>query len=210
MSLAIYRWEREKFPWAHRVQVLPKYRIGIAQALLKQFADTRARVELSTRGNGRAWGTSLIALPGYAYPCNLALIIHEVAHIRAACLGSKGHDAIFKKALIKVHVETRTMRLLPKMFAEIRKELAEQENRTRKDTERLARHLDRKLAQKALRKTRAYKMERLRERVKRLEAKAKRTDTALKSARRSLAAYERAEQLARAKDLGPRPQEEVR
>lgn len=207
MTLAIYRWEWKEFAWAWGIEVKPQYRVPLTIRLAKHYGLTLlGRVRLVTRGRGFEHSgvgflgkQSAIDLPAWGYPCKLGLILHEIAHAYDhQKLDGRGHTGTFKRALIKVQVETRTMRVLPRMFAEIRAELAEQEARSRRRVELEARSAERRLAGKAFRKTRAHKMDQLRKRIKRLESKAKRTDTLLKSARRSLAAYERAE------SLGPR------
>ena len=191
MSLAIYRWEWAKFPWAWAVKVRPEFRVMLTQELAEHFCEFRPVVRLSTRNHGLAFGGMEVALPQAKYTCKLGLIMHEVAHLLAHAKGSKGHDAAFKAALIRVHVEARVMKLLPAIFERIRATIkAQRRGYDRAVLRESARAFKRaKLAEH--RRSRGYKMDLLRARIKRLESKKKRLETGLKSAKRSLAAYER-------------------
>lgn len=198
MSLAIYRWEWSKFPWAWAVEVQPQYRVMLAQELTEHFVGFRPRVDLSTMGRGLAHGGMAISLPRSGVKCPLGLVLHEVAHLAAHAKGSRGHDGTFKAQLIRVHVETRVMKLLPPIMERVRATLASNRRAYDRVVLRESAKAFRKAQVSAHRKTRGYKMELLRARVARLTTKSKRLATLLKKAHRSLAAMERFERVAQA------------
>lgn len=195
MSLKIYKWERRQFPWQWNVDIKLEHRVVLAAALAKHWKLGWVEVRLSTRGGGFAHnGTfnSVIQLPTSKYSCPLAIIVHELAHVYDyRNFKGNGHRASFKRSLIKLMCEVRSLRLLVPAFAQIR------DNRTRKNLamakaitsgEKKSRRIER-----AREKSRQQRQEpsrmllKAQDRVKRLAAKARRTKTALRKARRAVA-----------------------
>lgn len=187
-----YAWERDKFPWHRRVWIKPQYRSLLTQKLARAFGIRGVSVTLNTRGWGWAHGSSWIELPGPRYSCSLGTICHEIAHLlNYQRHGGRGHTGTFKKVVTKVYVETRVMRMLPPIFAEIRKELAERQAKAEREVLVQVRREKRVLEAKELRKTPGWRLEHARQRIKRLETRIKRLTTMKKKAERQARALER-------------------
>jgi len=188
MSLKIYTWEEERFPWQHTVMIRPDLRVALTQSLARAWGITKGDilVELTTRGHGRAFLSAFrchIALPGPKYRCSLALIVHEIAHVYDwVFFKHKGHDKTFKKALIKLMVEVRAMKMLAPILAGIRREQSYATTRWRRrilaDQERSRRAA---AAREEAQSPRG-RLERAQEAAKRLRTRAKRLATALRKA----------------------------
>lgn len=197
MSLKIYGWEEDQFPWQHTVMIRPDLRVGLTQALARAWGMTKGSipVDLSTRGNGSAFLSAYgcrIALPGPRYRCSLALIVHELAHVYDwVTFKHSGHDKTFKKALIKLMVEVRTMKMLVPILADIRRDqsygAARWQKRILADQERSRK------AQEARDRAASPqgRLERVQALIKRLQARQKRAERALAKARRRERALQR-------------------
>ena len=185
---AIYRWEHQQFPWQYAIEIKPSLRIDLTQALARAYGFTKGSipVRLNTRGGGRAhlgtWGCS-IDLPGPKYECPLGLIVHELAHVYDwVAFKHQGHDKTFKKSLIKLMVEVRTMKMLPPILEKLRKEQSYAttmwQKRILADQERSRRAA---AAREEAQSPRG-RLERAQEAAKRLRTRAKRLATALRKA----------------------------
>lgn len=119
MRLKIYEWEREKFKWHWALEIKPEDRIELTLRLAKEFNLNIGRhmVLLSTYGGARhAWKkingakyTTFIKLPISKYDCPLAMILHELAHAYdLKFFNHSGHTGTFKRALIKLNIETES------------------------------------------------------------------------------------------------------
>ena len=202
--LKAYQWEKEKFPEAYDRGVLPQYRIPLTIKLAREFGINGIRVSLSTHTRALAtrWG---IDLPKPGYDCPLGYLYHEIAHHLAKDYEElsgeeRGHGPKFKHCLIKVSIESRS--LLPKLLAEIGKELEGQQVKAKVVAEKEIAKAEKKADAKEFRKTRAYRIVKVSERIKRLERKIKSLNSRLKSAKRSKTALERAEIKAQAAKQG--------
>lgn len=194
MSLVIYRWEREKFPWHYRVNILPQYRAEVTRELALAFGLKHVYVQLTTRGGGWAnTGNGQIRLPSRAVRrCSLAMIVHEIAHhYDKKHYGGNGHRASFKKSLIKLLVEVRTYRMLIPVFAKIRRDAVDRAAANAKATVAYSKKLQREADFAARKKTTAYKLEKVQARAAILRTRIKRLTTALKKAERQAKALER-------------------
>jgi hypothetical protein len=189
-----YAWERATFEWACNIEVTPGNREIMVQALAARYGLGRIRVEFTTRGGGWAHGDYKITLPRDQFPCSLAVIVHEVAHIYDHRRGGKGHGKSFRTALIKIMAETKYD--MPKLISDVVTVRSERDEAMAKAAAREQAAAQRRADAKAKRGTREFKMERLRARIKRLDSRMKRLATIRKSAERSLRAYERAAALA--------------
>lgn len=189
--LLAYEWERMKFSESYQTSILPEYRIPLTRAIAKHYG-LDVRVMLSTRGRGLAttWG---IDLPKPGYDCALGLIIHEVAHhlSRDYRAHRVGHSQKWKTAVIKIQVESKYF--LPAMLKKIADELTAARAKYQKQAIRQIKVAERKVEVKAYRKTRGYRIEQTVKRIANLERKVKGLTSRLKSAKRSLAALQRAE-----------------
>ncbi len=184
-ALKVYSWEWKQFPWQWHVEIKPEYRRSLTLALAKHWGLTWARVAEVTRGNGHADKYGLIKLPGPTYPCKLGLIIHELAHLYdGKVYKGNGHRASFKKSVIKLQVEVRTYRLLPPIFAAIRRDKAAGLVQMNKATTRAMARAERLAEARRLAHSPARRLQATQERVKRLRTRIKRLQTALKKAER--------------------------
>lgn len=187
-----YAWEREKFPWHRGVSIRLKYRSLLTQKLARAFGIRGLTVTLNRRSWAFAHGSSWIELPGEGHRCSLGMICHEIAHlVNFQDHGGRGHTGTFKKTVIKVYVETRVMRLLPPIFAEIRKELAEKRLKSEREAAAITRREQRVLDARSLRKTPGWRLQHALDRVRRLETRIKRLTTMKKKAERQARTLER-------------------
>ena len=198
--LKIYGWEKKQFPWHYNVMIKPEHRSALTYRLAAHWKKIGwIEVYMDKRGGGHARnGTfnSAIHLPSYRHKCSLALIIHEIAHVYDyRVFGGNGHRATFKKSLIKLMCEVKTMRILPPIFAAIR------DNKDRKframEKSIVSRERKVKSRERAREKARlkredpSQKLLKAKARVSRLAAKTRRAKIALRKARREAAALER-------------------
>jgi hypothetical protein len=188
-----YEWEQKKFPWHFRVLIKPEHRWFVATELAKRFGIKDLRVQLDHRGGGLAYVMERrIRLPSSKYRCSLGLMLHEIAHVYDwTRYEGNGHRASFKKAMIKLCVEVRVMRMLPPIYARIREDRAQmlgrimaQNDRSQRAMLTAQRAVDRAKALKVQKKTPEYRLERARARAKALRTRIKRLQTALKKAER--------------------------
>jgi hypothetical protein len=196
----VYAWEHRQFKWHYAVKIAYEHRRRVAIELAKKFGIKDLRVDLDTRGGGRAFVMQRrIRLPSWRHPCSLGLILHEIAHVWDWIhLEGNGHRASFKKAMIKLAIETRAMRYLPPIFAQIRLEeaarLAQARkgwDRSRRAQEAAQRAVDRRLALRERKKTPEWRLEHARARIKALGTRIKRLQTAQRKAERQARALER-------------------
>lgn len=195
--LKIYQWERQAFPWQHGVYIKPQWRRRLTLALAKHWGLGRITVHENKRGGGRAWvrqNDAIIALPrpDRRWSCSLALIVHELAHVYDyRNYGGNGHRASFKKSVIKLYVEVRAYRLLPPIFAQMRREDAEAKARADQAMATATKRALRTEMVKQVKKTVPYKLQQVQARQKRLRTRIKRLQTALKKADRQARALEK-------------------
>lgn len=192
-----YAWERATFPNQFRTMIQPEFRNALTRKLARAYKINGVEVSLNC-GAGRGWCRKTfwgwqISLPRPDAACSLGVIIHEVAHAYAGQNETEnvGHSKKFKRALIKIMVESK--RLLSGIFSEIRNDVEKAGRIVAKVTERETLAAQKRAAATAFKKTRRYRIEKLQERIKRLETRRKATETRLKSARRSLNTLERLE-----------------
>lgn len=195
-----YAWEHEKFPWHYRIRIAPEHRWAVATELSKRFGIKDMRVQLDRRGGGEAFVMERrIRLPSHRYGCSLGLILHEIAHVYDWIhYEGNGHRASFKKAMIKLSIETRMYRHLIPIYAKIRQERAEVMKRRVAQSERSQRVIaaadraaQRKIALKAEKKTPEYRLASAKARSKALATRIKRLVTAQRKADRQVRALER-------------------
>lgn len=192
-----YKWERETFPNQHQIMIQPQYRIALTAKLASAFkirgVDTLLRCG-SERGWCRKtfWGWQIV-LPRYNEKCSLATIIHELSHAFADQNEkiSAHHSKKFKTALIKLIVESKKM--LPSIFREIRHEQELEKLKLESVMQKEIIKAKKSVVIKEFKKSREYRIVKLKERIKRLERKQKSIGTRLKSAKRSLGMLERLE-----------------
>lgn len=196
----VYAWEHRQFKWHYAVKIAYEHRRRVAVDLARRFGIRDLRVDLDTRGGGRAFVMQRrIRLPSWRHDCSLGLILHEIAHVYDWIhLEGNGHRASFKKCMIKLSIETRAMRYLPPIFAQIRVEEAARLTQVRKGYARAQRAqdaaqraVDRRLALKERRKTPEWRLEQARARDKALGTRIKRLLTAQRKAQRQARALER-------------------
>lgn len=182
-QLKAYEWERSKFPTERLINIRYEYREKLTLKLCQYFNLHNVRLELTSHGGGRAWGSHRIRLPNRNYKCPLGTVYHEIAHLLNSRNGGNGHTGTFKHYLIKVYVEGRSQ--LKKIFNEIRNEDTQSKIQYSKELQKEIRVNERKRLLSEFRKTKDYKLKNLEERIKRLESRKKRIETLLKSANRS-------------------------
>lgn len=208
--LKAYAWENAhpSFQWARRIRIVPALRRHVAFAVARAVGVKLLRVGLTKRGpcSGEAW-LSEINLSAPQYRLDLATIIHEVAHLvdHQKLGGGRGHTGTFKTALIKVYSEIGVNR--KEVLRAAQAELMRLRWLSHKLMRKTVAQAQRQAEAAAYRKTRAFKMDRLRQRLARLDSRLKRLTTIRKSAARSLAAYERAERAAQEQAAPPLAQE---
>jgi len=195
-----YSWEKGQFKWHFGIQIKPEDRWRVATELAKRFGIKDLRVMLDRRGGGSAYVMERrIRLPTHRYSCSLGLIIHEIAHVYDwVHYEGNGHRASFKKAMIKLSIETRMYRYLIPIYAQIRKERAESRaaynarvERSQRAMAAADRAVGRKIALKAEKKTPEYRLASAKARSKTLATRIKRLQTAQKKADRQVRALER-------------------
>ena len=192
MTLQVYEWEWRAFPWQYHVEVRPQYRVPLTRALAKYFKLGDVLVLTDKRSGGCATPGllySTIRLPAPGSRCKLGLIVHELAHISDrrrsdGCRRGNYHRASFKDAVARMQIAVRAYRLLPPIFAAIRKEAAAARERVSKEVEAAQRRAQRAQELKDLKKTVPYKLARAQERARRLRTRLKRVATALRKAER--------------------------
>lgn len=193
--LKIYQWERQAFPWQHSVHIKPQWRRRLTQELAKHWGLGHVSISETSRGGGRAWPQrNLIMLPSpnYRWSCPLSLIVHELAHLYDfKHYGGNGHRASFKKSVIKLYVEVRAYRLLPPIFAQMRREDAEAKERAVQAMATATKRALRTEMVKQVKKTVPYKLQQVQARQKRLRTRIKRLQTALKKADRQARTLEK-------------------
>jgi hypothetical protein len=201
--LKVYSWEHNLYPEEQRTLIRAELRVPLAKALARRFGIRHLNVYQRNRnGGGKAWGGSSIQLPFPHVDCSLGIIYHEIAHLvnfnifqytekNAGRPWKNGHEFTFKRAVIKVYVESRQM-YIEKAMAEAEAEVVATNAKMHKDFERGRKKFERQEQAKARRQSPEHKIEQARLRIKRLESRIKRFQTLLKSARRSLGARERA------------------
>jgi hypothetical protein len=198
--LLAYAKEHRQFPEEQKIDIPYPERKFLPHIIAKRFGITNIGVELNMRkpNSGRAQSHILrtfIRLPKPSLPCCLGVIYHEIAHIVNDRKFHNhpnyhgGHLGTFRTALIKVYCEAK--QFIGQARAEAQAMVAEERAELDKASQAYQKKIQQKKAIKAMRKTPEYKMQKLRERIKRLESRAKRISTLLSSARRSLAAYNR-------------------
>ena len=196
-----YRWERMAFPWHWKVKVAPDLRVPLTLWLARHWKiPIWGNVQLTTRGGGRG-GIGIIKLPRAGYQCSLGLIIHELAHPYNTDRNGesvRSHGAKFRQGMIKLLCETRSFKLVKKAVEQIRKNREESFHKGKAIAIREEKRIARVQAAKAHRKSREFKIARLKDRAKKLRTRIKRLTTNLKSAERSLRAYEKSEKAAAA------------
>lgn len=194
-TLKIYQWEWKQFPWQWAVEIKPEYRARLTRELGTRFGLGWIEVSENKRSGGHASVGSFnshIALPKPGSKCPLGLIIHELAHVYDARKNhGTGHRASFKKALIKLQIEVKGYRMLPPIFAAIRRDRAA----ARANIDKALAKADAKAARRIEAKKRAGAPEavlaRTQARAKRLRTRIKRLQTALRKAERQAARMER-------------------
>lgn len=196
----VYAWEHRQFKWHYAVKIAYEHRRRVATDLAKRFGIKDLRVDLDRRGGGEAFVMQRrIRLPTWRHECSLGLILHEIAHVWDWIhLEGNGHRASFKKSMIKLAIETRALRYLVPIYAQIRAEeaarLAQIRNghaRAQRAQDAAQRAVDRRLALKERRKTPEWRLEQARARDKALGTRIKRLQTAQKKAQRQVRALER-------------------
>lgn len=199
--LAVYQKEAQRFPWERRINIIPKYRKEVCLALAKVFNVKVGRVRLVTRGNGKAYPNAWIPqidLPAPGERCNLGLIVHEVTHLyNYQYHHNSGHQKTFWNCLSLIYHHSRPQwyALLSAAKKEADAKAIAEQVAIQKQMARIQAGAFKKASQEALQKTPQYKMDKLRKRIKRLESRAKRTATLIKSAKRSLSAMERIQRM---------------
>jgi len=193
--LKIYEWEWKQFPWQWAVEIKPEYRARLTRELGQKFGLGWIEVSERKRSGGHASvGTfnSHIALPWRGGKCPLGLIIHELAHVYDAKKNhGTGHRASFKTALIKLQVEVRGYRMLPPIFAGIRKDRADARANMDKALARADAKATRLIEAKKAAGAPEAVLARVQARAKKLRTRIKRLQTALKKAERQAARLER-------------------
>lgn len=211
--LKAYFDERAKYPRERKIMIRPEYRILLVEKLCKRFTIENVRVDLKLRRplSGRAWPSEyrpVIALPAPRHNVSLGTVYHEIAHLfNYAKWKGTGHTGTFWEALHSVYAFSKPE--LPRIFQEIRAELANRKIETSKALARIQKQAERKQVTKELKKTSAYKIEHLQKRIKKLESRKKRIETLLKSARRSLVYLQRYQTIKQQKDTPKIENEEV-
>lgn len=188
-----YAWERDKFPWHHRVNILPEYRREVTCRLAEAFGLRGIYPTFVTRGGGMAvLERGIIKLPRDCYDCALSTIVHEIAHhFDYKHFGGNGHRASFKKSLIKLMVEVRVYKMLIPIFAKIRQDAKDKAKASAAAAVSYSKKLQREADLAARRKTPAYKLEKVLVRAAILRTRIKRLSTALKKAERQAKAIGR-------------------
>jgi hypothetical protein len=200
-----YQWEADLWPWHRRVHVRPELRAFVVKAIGRRFGLNLWTELTLPWGGGRALPGGGVKLGRPGARCSLGTIIHEVAHhYDQDRFGGFGHRASFKKALHLVYAHADRA-FLCKVLREAKMAATAKRAEQARAAERVMREAERREEAKAKRKTRAFKMEALRKRITKNERRVKRLMTLIKSARRSLAAYERAEALSteQAQEVAP-------
>ncbi len=107
MSLKIYAWEHRTFREMYDIHFLPAVREQMIRALAQHFQITLRDIEFVNQRNGMAYSRQArIKLPRKT--CPVGLVVHELAHLYDwQKNGKDGHRKTFKKALIKLMVETK-------------------------------------------------------------------------------------------------------
>lgn len=187
-----YAWEHDQFPWHWRVKVRPEFRVLLTKRLAARFGLPSVNVTLTSRTWAWAHGCSWIELPCASHSCSLGMICHEIAHlVNYRFYKGRGHTGTFKRALIKVMVEARTMGMIPAAMAEVRQELSLAAKKASQAASREARQAQRLREAKELRQSPAWRLQHAQERAKRLRTRIKRLQTLLKKAERQARGLER-------------------
>ena len=107
MKLKIYGWEHKTFSDMYDVHFLPTVREQMIRALAAHFQITLRDIEFVNQRNGMSYSRQArIKLPRKGCPVGLA--VHELAHLYDwQKNGKDGHRKTFRKALIKLMVETK-------------------------------------------------------------------------------------------------------
>ncbi len=187
--LKAYAWEHERFPWHQRVRIKPELAPLLVAGLARQFKVTAWAQNTLRRDGGHAYTSGKIEFCSRGV--SLGVVFHEMAHVvNRQLYGGTGHTGTFRRALLKVYCETNRQEV-KRLLLDVLSAHGQSLKRQRAESERAMRQAQRRAADKAFRKTREYKMQVLRERIKRLTSRQKRIATLLASAQRSLRAYER-------------------
>lgn len=195
--LKVYQWEHERFKWEQRILIRPEYRRLLTERLAKHWG-IKVRVDFTKRNGGECVNGWIIKLPTSNNRCPLGVILHEIAHAYdSQKYGNRGHEKTFRNCLSLIYHQSRPMLrvLLLAVKAEAKMLAMEQKAAAEKQATKIESGAIRQASREALRKSPAFKMERLRIRIKRLESRAKRIGTLLKSAKRSLSAMERIQRM---------------
>ena len=185
-----YADEHKAYPREQRIRLTPRLAELTTLALAKAFG-LHVYVHMTARTVGKCWGAT-IQLP--ASGCSLGLVLHELAHAyNRQKYGNGGHTGTFKNALSLLYHHSRPLfeKILKDSWVQLQKERFEAKEAAYKQFYRLQKEAEKRAAAVAERKTPAYKVEKLRARIKRLESRSRRLATILKSAKRSLGIYER-------------------
>jgi predicted SprT family Zn-dependent metalloprotease len=194
--LKAYEWEREKFPQEREIWIPAEERIPLTQAIARHLGLPLGPVELRRRGGGGQYHHHnrgiWLAIPSKSLP--LGTIYHELAHLlHHVRFNGSGHTGKFKNCLRLVYFNTRpkidALRQMVKNDIAF-KELAQQ-GAAMVRAEREQRAAQQRAERTAIRKQPEFKLQQIENRIKRLQSRAKRIATLIKSANRSAAAYRR-------------------
>lgn len=193
--LQAYQEEHERYPREQRIKLAPRLAELATRALAKAF-DLQVCVIMKNRSSGTCWPNTFfgpeIWLP--ASGCSLGMVLHEVAHAyNWKRWRNRGHTGTFKNALSILYHHGRPLfrDILLTAYNQIQTERLEAQERSQRLSEKVQREATKRAAFEVERRTPTYKADKLRVRIRRLESRAKRIATILKSARRSLGVYER-------------------
>jgi hypothetical protein len=186
--------------WESLINIRPEYRIPLTYEIARRWKMS-VTVELSCVYANRGWcyGGRNIKLPRPAVGCELETIIHELTHAYEWQIKRRNshHGKDFKNSLSLLRHHTRPQYV--EIFRTVKERVADYHasltEAVRKQTERAERQAQRKAERKLVRKSRAFRMLNLQQRIKRLESRKKRLETLLKSAHRSLSTLERFEKV---------------
>lgn len=190
---------KPEFAYAQKLMIVPSLRRFVAHEIARKVGVKLNGVQLTKRRSNSGWASytwNTIALPIESKALNLGVIVHEVAHLlNHQKFGGSGHTGTFWKSLISVYIDTKID--LKGILLRAKAKADEEAAGHRADAFRAMARAQARVAVKAKKSSRAYKMDALRKRIAKNESRIKRLSTLVKSAKRSLAAYERAEEKAR-------------
>jgi len=194
--LLVYRWEHDKFPKEQKINIPYPERKFLPHILAKKFNLHNISVAFVFRKANKGDATSStwsarIRLPKLDVPCSLGVIYHELAHVLNTQKFKDdkdyhpGHKGSFKRALIKVYIDSDRL-YITDARAEAEQAIATWRAEREAKEIKAQKILDRKAKLKEMRRTLEYRVDQTRKRVKSLEMRVKRLQTALKKAKHVL------------------------